>query len=592
MRVSRWSIWLLLSLLVLVGPMALPWSQTAASQEIESGSFVLQIGPWQIGREIFSLQQADGGYRLTSSVHLFRLGIHMTQQLDLTPDLRPISYALDGLTRLGALEARAQITGNEARLSVKSEAGSFERVVTSEAEFVILDYYSYFGFYFLPSHFWLLHERLKRGLPMPAKLAALVPQEVAAPFLHIEPRGSVMLTSGGRALEAQKYLLVLGWLDAELYAAEGKLVGVEVGPGLLLYRDDLFPGGFETPPPFEPVKPESVQEFEISFSSGRVQLAGTLAIPAGASSPVPAVVLIHGSGPQDRDGNAPTGPEAKRNDFKALAYKLAEAGIASLRYDDLGVGLSGGDWRKANLEDLISDARAALEYLKSRPEVDPQRVFVLGWSEGGIIVPILSAEGRTAGVITLAAPAHPLDWIILWQTEFILRAGGYAEEKIQEALAQQRALHDWIRQSQGEWEDYTCEQIQQALLWLSCEEFELLKAGFALSWYRQHFAHDPLATIRQVKVPVLIIQGDKDIQIPKEEAFLLAEELRKAGNERVTLQILPDLDHGLRYHPEVPSIGATHVDEPMDERVLRLVSHWLRARAQERLLIELGTEGL
>jgi fermentation-respiration switch protein FrsA (DUF1100 family) len=578
---------------LLIGVVALPWSSTVAQsgQEIESGTFELWWGTVRLGQETFSFQRTDTGYRLISTMRLRALGIRMSQQLDLTSDLRPISYALDALTRLGSLEARAQITGNQAWLSVKSGAGAFERVVTGEGEFVILDYYNHFGSYFyVPSHFWLLHERIKRGLPMPAKLTALVPQEVAAPFLFIYPPSTTTLTSGGRTLEAQKYLLVLGWLDAELYSTEGKLVGVEAPQHWVgLHRYDLFPWGFKPPAAPEPIKPEGVQEIEVSFANKEVQLAGTLAIPPGATGPSPAVLFIHGSGPQDRDGNAPTGPGTKINDFKVLAYKLAEIGIASLRYDDRGVGLSSGDWREANLEDLVSDARAALEYLKSRSEVDPQRLFVLGWSEGGIIAPILASEGRVAGLITLAAPAHSLEWIILYQTEFILRAEGHAEDKIQEGLRRTRALFDWIKQSQGEWEDYTCGQLQQALPWLTCEEFEFLKESFALSWYRQHFAHDPLATIQQVKVPVLIIQGDKDIQVPKEEALLLAEELRKAGNEQVTLQILPDLNHGLRYHPEIASIGATHVDEPMDERVLRLISDWLRAQTSTSLN---RTEGL
>jgi alpha-beta hydrolase superfamily lysophospholipase len=287
--------------------------------------------------------------------------------------------------------------------------------------------------------------------------------------------------------------------------------------------------------------------------------------------------MIHGSGPADRDENV---PGMKIGFLRAVAHRLAQAGIASFRYDKRGVGASEGDLSKAGLTDLVEDARAALEALRTRGEIDPERVFILGHSEGGNIAPLVAVgDPSVRGLILVATNARPLDQIIRRQVETLNRAAGLSESDLEAILEQQDEWAAFVKESEGDWEDYPYKQLKEPLTWLTPEKYAGL-TRVSLRWLREHFTRDPLETIRRVKVPVLILQGEKDIQVPKEEAELLARVLREAGNEEVELHILPDLNHLMRRHPEEPNLQYRHLDEPVDERVLRLIVEWVRAHSK------------
>jgi len=177
----------------------------------------------------------------------------------------------------------------------------------------------------------------------------------------------------------------------------------------------------------------------------------------------------------------------------------------------------------------------------------------------------------------IATNAHPLDWIIRWQVETLNRARGVPEEQLARILKEQDEWAAFVKASRGDWEDYPFEELRKKLRWLTPEKYAELKRT-SLHWLREHFNRDPLETLRKVKVPVLIIQGTKDAQVPPEEAKLLAKTLREAGNERVELQLMEDLNHLLRRHPEEPNLQYRHLDEPVDERVLEAILNWLEGR--------------
>jgi hypothetical protein len=181
-------------------------------------------------------------------------------------------------------------------------------------------------------------------------------------------------------------------------------------------------------------------------------------------------------------------------------------------------------------------------------------------------------------MILVAGTAHPLDWILIEQTRLINEAMGLPSERVE----QSRKFVQFVKETEGDWEDFTFEQVKEYLPWITPEEFEGRKQGMSLQWFREHFAHDPLKTIKQVKIPVLIIQGEKDLQVPKEEAELLAQALKGSGNEDVELHVLPDLNHLMRYHPEEPTLQYRHLDEPVDKRVLEIIVGWV-IYWQERL---------
>jgi dipeptidyl aminopeptidase/acylaminoacyl peptidase len=227
------------------------------------------------------------------------------------------------------------------------------------------------------------------------------------------------------------------------------------------------------------------------------------------------------------------------------------------------------------MEDLLADLRVALTSLEGTEGIDPQQVFLLGHSEGGILAPII-ATGNTDlnGVVLLAAPAHSLDWIIRGQIEQVNREAEKSEDQVQRALAQEDQFLDFVRNSNGDWSDYTFEQLVEAMPWLTDVKFIELKM-LSLSWLRQHFHHDPIETIKNVTCPVLIIQGEKDYQVPPSEADLLYAAIAEAGNTDVTVNKLPDLNHLMRHHPEEPNLTYRHLGEPVDGRVTEEITTWI-----------------
>ncbi|MCK4392287.1 alpha/beta fold hydrolase, partial [Candidatus Bipolaricaulota bacterium] len=356
---------------------------------------------------------------------------------------------------------------------------------------------------------------------------------------------------------------------------EGRLVGLfNPSQGTCAYNADLFPGGISLETSTQETRslPVGVTEQEVTFANKGIVLAGTITLPDGTTEPVPGALFIHGSGPLDRDGNT---HGFTMDAYRQLAHALAQAGVASLRYDKRGVGDSEGTFAQASMEDLLADARASLSTLQKVEGIDPQQTFLVGHSEGGILAPILAAgEEALGGIVLLGGAAHSLDHIIRGQVERLNRAAGKSEEEVQAVLVQEDQYLDFVRTSQGEWSDYTFEELEGVMPWLTEEKYQEITA-LSLSWLRAHFLHDPLETIRQVACPVLIIQGEKDIQVPAEEAGLLSEALEEAGNADVTVDLFPDLNHLLRHHPEEPNLTYRHLDDPVDPRVIEIITGWI-----------------
>jgi len=195
--------------------------------------------------------------------------------------------------------------------------------------------------------------------------------------------------------------------------------------------------------PQTPIKPFPYTEEEVNFASSGagVTLAGTLTLPKG-SGPFPAVLLIAGSGPQDRDNFI-----ANHRPFLVIADALTRRGIAVLRYDKRGVGKSTGNTDAATTMDLAADAAAALAYLKSSKEVDPARIGLLGHSEGAIIAPYLARSSKdVAWLVLLAAPATNGQDTLLNQSELIGRAGGLSDDQLEGSLGFDRAAYALVRQ--------------------------------------------------------------------------------------------------------------------------------------------------
>jgi pimeloyl-ACP methyl ester carboxylesterase len=290
---------------------------------------------------------------------------------------------------------------------------------------------------------------------------------------------------------------------------------------------------------------------------GESPLAGTLALPDGVG-PFPAVLIASGSGPLDRNSNH---RRARFDVARQLAQSLADAGLASLRYDKRGVGESAGDWRTVGLHDNVDDLATALATLAARPEVDADRVLLAGHSEGALLAAALAARGAAVrGVVLLAVSATPGEELLRWQ------AGRIAPT----LPAPVRGLLRLFRVDLEKKVAANHARIKET----TTDVARIGGARINARWTREFMAHDPRADLAVIAVPVLALTGEKDLQVPPDDLDVLASTV--AGPVRV--HRVPDLTHTLRTQPGTPSLGAyrKEVRRPVNQDVLRTVTHWCR----------------
>ena len=244
---------------------------------------------------------------------------------------------------------------------------------------------------------------------------------------------------------------------------------------------------------------------------GSFVLAGTLTMPRRRNARVPAVVMITGSGLEDRDETIP-GVNGYRP-FRQIADTLSSRGIAVLRMDDRSFGESGGDASSATTADFANDIRAALAYLKSRPDIDDRHLFLIGHSEGGEIAPMIAAtDPSLAGIVTLAGPASTGREISHAQLAY--------------AVSRDTALSAARRDSI-----------------LNGQDAILDSAAVHQPWVKYYLSYDPIATAKKVRVPALVLQGANDRQISPDQAEKLAATLRAGGDKDVTVHVFPEVNH-------------------------------------------------
>jgi pimeloyl-ACP methyl ester carboxylesterase len=290
---------------------------------------------------------------------------------------------------------------------------------------------------------------------------------------------------------------------------------------------------------------------------GEPALAGTLTLPDG-DAPVPAVVLASGSGPLDRNSNH---RRARFDVARQLSTALADAGLASFRYDKRGVGESPGDWRAAGLHDNVDDLGRALDAVAGRPEVDASRIVLAGHSEGAILAAALAARGApVTGVVLLAMSAAPGDELLRWQAR---RLGPTLPAPVRGLLRLLRtdlerkvaANHDRIRAT-------TTDVVR----------FGGVRTN--ARWHREFLAHDPRDDLRRIQVPVLAVTGSKDLQVDPAHLDVIAATVPGGA----TVCRLPDLTHTLRRQPGPPSLRhyRKELARPVDAELLDQVARWCR----------------
>jgi pimeloyl-ACP methyl ester carboxylesterase len=341
--------------------------------------------------------------------------------------------------------------------------------------------------------------------------------------------------------------------------------------------------------PQEPERPFPYREENVTFDNpdADVRLAGTLTLPEG-DGPFPAAVLISGSGPQNRNeellGHRP---------FLVLADHLTRQGIAVLRYDDRGVAESTGDFLTATSDDFASDASAAADYLKSRPEIASSRVGLVGHSEGGLIAPIVATRRPDLGYIVLmAGPGVSGLELIQEQAALISRAAAVDESRIQENLSRQREMFEIVMSDASV--DEMREELRQFLRTrlsemteeerqesgLSEQTIEMQVEQISSPWWRFFLSYDPRPTLEKVSCPVLAITGEKDLQVaPYQNLPEIEKALKKGGNKKYRIVEMEGLNH--LFQPsetgapsEYSQIETTFSPEAMEE-----IANWILGAA-------------
>jgi uncharacterized protein len=330
--------------------------------------------------------------------------------------------------------------------------------------------------------------------------------------------------------------------------------------------------------PQEPRPPWPYRSEEVLYCNGDVSLAGTLTLPNGGG-PFTAVLLITGSGAHDRNESL-----VGHKPFLVLADTLTRAGYAVLRVDDRGVGGSGGDKARTDYDTLSTDVLAGVHYLRGRPEIDPDRIGLLGHSEGGYLAPLAAQRepGAIAFVIMLAGPAVPGHEVLVRQTELITRVVGLAPA---EAAAQVDFIRELVAlliagkldRAQELSHQWLIEQAQVLPPEQRPSSEQLAAQNPVATNYAAFVTYDPAPALTALAVPVLAAYGARDLQVP---AAQNEPALRRAlaDNPDATIRTLDGLNHLLQPAITGNPTEYASIETTLSPQVLDLVSSWLTER--------------
>ena len=333
--------------------------------------------------------------------------------------------------------------------------------------------------------------------------------------------------------------------------------------------------------PQTPAKPYPYAEQEVTYKNlqDKITLAGTLTLPTGAG-PFPAVVLITGSGPQDRDemilGHRP---------FLVLADYLTRRGVAVLRVDDRGVGGTSKGTPNDTSENYVGDVLAGVEFLKARKEINPKQIGLIGHSEGGMIAPMAAARSNdVAFVVLMAGPGIRGDKLLAMQNHLI--ASAECQREVNESEAQRASLFAIARDEQdpavakqkldaerAKIEERARKKFEAQLANASVQLNQLLT-----SWFRFFLNYDPRPILLKVKTPVLAINGELDTQVPpKEDLAAIEEALKAGGNHDYKVVLLPKLNHLFQTATTGSPSEYGNIEETIAPVALQTMGDWIVA---------------
>jgi len=342
--------------------------------------------------------------------------------------------------------------------------------------------------------------------------------------------------------------------------------------------------------PQEPKKPYPYYSEAVTFENTKanISLSGTLTLPK-KEGVYPVVILISGSGPQNRDeellGHKP---------FLVLADHFTKNGIAVLRYDDRGVGASTGDFTTATSADFATDVESALAYLKTRKEINKKKIGLVGHSEGGLIAPMVASTSKDVSfIVLLAGPGISGGEILLLQQELIARASGISETEIKKTYEVNKVIFDLVATSKND------EKLNDDVSKLSYAAIEndgniVIPDGMTKEiyvaqqvnqilnpWMKFFIKYDPAPALEKVKCPVLAVNGEKDLQVPpKENLTAVKNALEKGGNKKLTTIEFPNLNHLFQESQTGAPSEYASIEQTFSPIALEAITAWIKKQVE------------
>jgi len=333
-----------------------------------------------------------------------------------------------------------------------------------------------------------------------------------------------------------------------------------------------------------PQEPKGPYDYEIENVKFRnnldsISLAGTLTYPKTATN-FPVVILISGSGPQDRNSEL-----MNHKPFLVIADYLTKRGIAVLRVDDRGTGASEGNYNQTGLNGFVNDTKGAIEYLRTRKDINHSKIGLIGHSLGGVIAPILASEDEGISfIVLLAGSGIRGDKLMLLQKELIERKMGVPEVGITQGQNNMKGAYNIIIESQdkvqlaSELKDYFTKTFGAML---PKKQIESLSRQMTIPWLTDFIKFDPQTSLSKTKCPVLALNGSNDLQVPPKENLKAIEKiLKENGNNDVETKQLENLNHLFQESETgLPNEYAT-IEQTFSPKALEIIAEWIEKRTE------------
>ncbi len=525
---------------------------------VDSGKLLSFADGKQIGTETFTIRK-DGVSESSGSLTVNGQTINLKSRTEYR-ETQAVGFEMDD----GAnMKMKVSINGTEVKVTGPQEATG-----QTEPEALILENGIGHHYYFLVQRY----DKRKGGVQ---QFKMLVPSIMQTVPLSLEMKGALNPLPEKPAKLEYYRAVIAGSVNADIVTdSSGKLILLSFPAQKIETVREEYAASVEGLHAALAAAPKSASidysapasapftAEEVTVNAKGFTLSGTLLLPKTGARPFPAVITITGSGQQSRDEPVPISGLEKYVPMRQIAEMLASRGIAVLRVDDRGAGKSGGleTLMTSTTLDFADDVRAEIAYLRSRPEIDPKRIALVGHSEGGNIAPMIAAsDPQIAAIVIMAGSAIRGDQISIAQLNEVLeRDTTLTAEQKNKQRAEQR------------------ETIQAVIAGGDLSKYP---AQVRLPWLKEFWSYDPLPTIRRVRQPILVLHGALDRQVAAEQAGMIEQAAHAAGNKDVAVRVLPNLNHlFLPARTGAFSEYSTLETNVVGDDVLKPLGDWLAAK--------------